>query len=497
MKQSISGLYQKLKGTREAYVDRAKNCAKLTIPSLFPESSTNGETLYVPYQGIGARALKSLASKIQLSLFPPENSFFRLTVEPTEREKLGEKTLGKLDQSLTRLERMVNDYLELKNIKNTAFEAIKQLIVAGNALVYLGKDSFKMFRLDKYVVQRNMEGEVELIIVEEPVTKADLPKSIQKLITDDDPKQKTVKVHTLIRIQKGKWVSDQYIQDELIPSSHSEYAIGRCPWVPLRMVQMSGEDYGRSYVEEHIGDLSSLETLSKSMSESAKAAARIVWLVRPNGITDINALNRAKNGAYVPGNPEDLVCLQLNKQADMAITKTEADEIRRGIAQAFLMQSSLQRSGERVTAEEIRTLASELEQVLGGVYSLLSMEMQAPIVSVAIGRLEAAGAIPQFPKGTFKPSIVTGVDALGRGQDYQRLVTAMNTMAPMGEAAMTAVDMGELWSRVLASLNVPERGLIKSAEQLDDERKQEQAAQLMQALGPQALQMQAAMQQQQ
>lgn len=491
MKQSVSGIYQKLKGTREAYVTRAKSCAKLTIPSLFPETDSNGETLYVPYQGIGARALKSLASKIQLSLFPPENSFFRLTVEPTEREKLGVDSQGKLDQALTRLERMVNDYLELKNIKNTAFEAIKQLIVSGNALIYMGKESFKMFRLDKYVVQRDMMGEVELIIVEEPLFKADLPKSIQKLITDDDPKQKTVKVYTCVRRQKGKWVSDQYLEDVLIPSSHAEYAIGRCPWIPLRMVQVSGEDYGRSYVEEHIGDLSSLETLSKSMSESAKAAARIVWLVRPNGITDLNALNRARNGAYVAGNPEDLVCLQFNKQADMAITKTEADEIRRGISQAFLMQSSLQRSGERVTAEEIRTLASELEQVLGGVYSLLSMELLMPIVSVAIGRLEADGVIPSFPKGTFKPSIVTGVDALGRGQDYQRLVTAMNTMAPMGEAAMTAVDMGELWSRVLASLNVPERGLIKSAEQLDNERKQEQAAQLMQVMGPQALQMQA------
>lgn len=480
-------------GERAAYVTRAKKCALLTIPSLFPEDGSKGENLYAPYQGIGARALKSLASKIFLALFPPESPFFRLKVDPEEVEAKGDQTQGKIDAALARLERLIVDALEVRTVRPAAYEAIKQLIVAGNVLVYVGKDKFKVFRLDKYVIRRDQMGTPIEIIVEEPYKKETLPDGIKAMLGASYNDKDVVKAYTWIRRDGDKWVTDQYVEDNLVPNSHSEYNLDRCPWLPLRMVQVTGEDYGRSYVEEHMGDLSSLETLSKSMSESAKAAARIVWLVRPNGVTDITALNRAKNGAYVAGNPEDLVCLQLNKQADMAITKAEADEIRRGISQAFLMQSSLQRSGERVTAEEIRTLANELEQVLGGVYSLLSVELQAPIVSVVIGRLEAEGVIPAFPKGTFKPAIVTGVDALGRGQDYQRIVTAMNTMAPMGESAMAAVDMGELWSRVLSSLNVPENGLIKSAEQLDGERKQEQAAQLMQAMGPEALKMQGGM----
>ncbi|WP_416142518.1 portal protein [Escherichia coli] len=46
--------------------------------------------------------------------------------------------------------------------------------------------------------------------------------------------------------------------------------------------------------------------------------------------------------------------------------------------------SAVQRTGERVTAEEIRYVASELEDTLGGVYSILSQELQLPLVRVLL-----------------------------------------------------------------------------------------------------------------
>lgn len=225
------------------------------------------------------------------------------------------------------------------------------------------------------------------------------------------------------------------------------------------------------------------------------AAARIVFLVRPNGVTDVAALNKASNGSFVPGNPDDIHCVQLDKHNDLAIAKTQSDEVRQGIAQAFLMNTAVQRKGERVTAEEIRTLTGELEQVLGGVYALLSAELQVPLVGVMIGRLEQEQAIPEFPKDTFKPSIVTGVDAMGRGQDFQRLMTLTNALQPFGDHAYRRVEMGELIKRLAAALSVEEDGLIRPQEDIDKEDQQRQAMELMQRMGPEALKQKAQQQQ--
>lgn len=487
MNVTPKALYATLSGKREPYVTRARSCAALTIPSLFPPEGTQGENLLAPYQGMGARAVKALSSKIFMALLPPEAPFFRLKLAPEEREGLSDKTLGQVEEALSQLERLVMDALETRVIRPAAYEAIKQLLVSGNVLMYLGPEKARVFRLDGYVVRRNSMGEVMDIIVQEAYRTKDLSVELSDALTVEQRGEEVVKLYTHITRVTGGWEATQWVEDVPVPGTKSFYAEGRSPWLPLRMVPSSGEDYGRSYVEEHIGDFQSLESLTKSINLAAKAAARIVFLVRPNGMTNVKAMNEAANGGFVPGNPDDIHCVQLDKQADLAIAKAEADQIRAGIAAAFLMTESIQRSGERVTAEEIKTMAAELESVLGGVYSLLSAEFQSPLVGVALGRLESEGAIPEFPKDTFKPSIITGMDAMGRGADLQRIITSINVMAPMGPAAMASIKMDELWKRVLASTGVEEKGLIKSQEEMQQEQKQAQAAELMSKLGPEAL----------
>ena len=44
------------------------------------------------------------------------------------------------------------------------------------------------------------------------------------------------------------------------PGSEGQYKKDLMPWIALRMVHLDGEDYGRSFVEEYLGDLKSLET---------------------------------------------------------------------------------------------------------------------------------------------------------------------------------------------------------------------------------------------
>ena len=57
-KNSIQAQYNKLELDREVYLERARDCAELTIPTLFPPKSAHGATEYkTPYQSIGARGV--------------------------------------------------------------------------------------------------------------------------------------------------------------------------------------------------------------------------------------------------------------------------------------------------------------------------------------------------------------------------------------------------------------------------------------------------------
>lgn len=157
--------------------------------------------------------------------------------------------------------------------------------------------------------------------------------------------------------------------------------------IPVRLFKMDGEHYSRSYVEEYIGDLKTLEGLSKAIAEMSAIAASVIYLVRPNGVTQPSKIMKTKNGGFVTGNKEDVTCLSLDKTQDMQIAKMTADAIESRLSYAFMLNSAVQRSGERVTAEEIRYVANELEDTLGGIYSILSQELQLPLANTLLNIL--------------------------------------------------------------------------------------------------------------
>jgi len=251
----------------------------------------------------------------------------------------------------------------------------------------------------------------------------------------------------------------------------------------LRWSAIDGEDYGRSYVEEYLGDLISLEGLSKAIVEASAVAAKIVYLLNPNGVTRLKDLTKAESGDVILGKQDDVTSLQTDKQADMRIAYEAAKTISDRLSFAFLMHSSVQRDAERVTAEEVRYMASELEDALGGVYSILSQEFQLPLVNRLIDRMTKAKKLPALPKGVVKPAIVTGLEALGRGHDLNKYLTMLKALQPLGpEVLARHMNPGDFISRIATSLGIDAAGLVKSDEQIAQETQQAQQQQMMQQM---------------
>ena len=246
-----------------------------------------------------------------------------------------------------------------------------------------------------------------------------------------------------------------------VAGTEGSYPLTACPYIPVRMVRLDGEDYGRSYCEEYLGDLNSLETITEAITKMAKVASKVVGLVNPNGITQPRRLNKAATGEFVAGRVEDINFLQLTKGQDFTIAKSVADAIEQRLGWAFLLNSAVQRNAERVTAEEIRYVAGELEATLGGVYSVQSQELQLPIVRVLMNQLQSAGMIPDLPKEAVEPTVSTGLEALGRGQDLEKLTQAVNMMTGLQQLSQDPdINLPTLKLRLLNALGIDTAGLL-------------------------------------
>ena len=400
---SIHQRYEKLETERTPFLTRARECSKLTLPTLVPDSGhSSSSTFDTPFQGIGARGVNNLASKLLLALVPPNSPFFRLTVDDFKLQELTQQegARAEVEEALSSIERAVMSEIESSSVRIATFEALKHLLVAGNVLLYLPeKGGMRVFHMDRYVIKRDPMGNALEMITKEDISPETLTPELQMLCDMDPDKDdgyghESVQLYTRV-IRDGKnWKVSQELKGKEVPNSEGTYPLEKTPWIPLRLSRIDGESWGRGYVEEYLGDLKSLETLTQAIVEGSAASAKVLFLVRPNGTTRARVLAEAPNGAIREGDAADVSTLQVQKQGDFQIAFQTAQEIKERLAYAFLMNSSVQRNAERVTAEEIRYMAGELEDALGGIYSILSQEFQLPLVNRLLLQMQKQRKVP-------------------------------------------------------------------------------------------------------
>lgn len=490
--ETAKSAYSRLENDRKPYVTRAEDCAKFTIPSLFPKEADDGSTNYdTPYQSVGARGVNNLASKLLLALFPPNSPFFRLDVRDDILKYLEATPDAKqqIEQKLVQQEQILQKYIESNQIRVTLQEGLKQLIVAGNGLLFLPpkEGGIKLYRLNNYVIQRDAMGNVIQLITVDKLSYATLPADIQSLVAGSEQKEPDSEVevytHVFYSYTDQRVYSYQEIDEKRLPGYDQNFPLHACPWIPLRLVKVDGESYGRSYAEEYLGDLKTLEQLQKAIVEVSAIAATVINLVNPNGITQVRKLVNCKNGGFVPGRADDITTLQLEKAQDMQIAKTTADALEARLSYVFMLNSAVQRNGERVTAEEIRYVAGELEDTLGGIYAILSQELQLPLVKCLMSQLQAQGQLPDMPDGMVEPAITTGMEAIGRGHDLTKLQTFMQVVGQNPEA-LAAINWTGFTLAIASSCGIDTTGIIKTPEQIQQEQQQALLSNMAQGAAP-------------
>lgn len=493
---SAKSRYDALASGRNQFLQTAIDAAKLTIPYLMKhdEEDSNYKTLLTPWQSVGAKGVSTLASKLMLALLPPQTSFFKLQIDDATllSGELNPAMRSDLDLSFAKIERTILESIAASDDRVVVHQALKHLVVAGNALIFMDKDKLKLYPLNRYVVERDGLGNVIEIVTKEKIHK----KLLKSVLPEPDPLKTTdestgyssddIDVYTHIKRDNNRFIWHQEVYDKIIPGSQGKAPLDSTPWLPLRFNTVDNEPLGRGRVEEYIGDLKNLEALSQAICEGSAAAAKVVFTVSPSSTTKPSTLAKAGNGAIIQGRPDDIGVVQVGKTADFATAYQMIQQLERRLSEAFLVLTV--RQSERTTAEEVRMTQMELEQQLGGLFSLLTVEFLVPYLNRKLSVFQKTGEIPRLPKNIVKPTIVAGVNALGRGQDRESLQMFMQTVAQtMGpQAIQQYINPEEVVKRLAAAQGIDALNLVKTAQQLEQERQAEMQQQQEMALTQQA-----------
>lgn len=506
---TLAAAFARLSSQSSGAISRGRDCAKYTLPYLAPQDGTKKaadvSSVAGGFSRYGARLVKSLAGKMLLAVLPPRHPFFRFSLAldvQVEADAADVSQRTEISKTLGLIESRVQDEIESGNKRTVILEALRNLIVVGAGLLYLDDDGdMRFFPLGSYVVARDGMQNVTQIVTAERIAVEALPATIRDAVRNllklqvQDPgaaftePQSEVTLFTGVTRGDTEWTAVQEVEGLEVPGSQVTYPLDACPWMPQDWNLISGENYGRSHVEDHLGDLKTLEGLTAAFTRGTAAASKLLFLRNPNGLLTAKKAATAVTGDILDGKADDLTPVTASRAADFSTLRAQMGDLRGELGMAFCMNTGIQRSGERVTAEEIRYMAQELDAALGGIYTALAQSLQAPLLRRVMGVLERQGAIPKLPPETVRPVVTTGLDAIGRSAELDTLKGFVEDVVQLGgpQALQTYINPGELIARLALAYGIRSQGLVVPPEVVAQRQQAAQMQSLAATLGPNAI----------
>lgn len=431
--QSAEQWWTALMADKQTLMFRIERYAALTIQKIcLPEGfDSAGTDQSHDYQSLGAQGVNNLTNKLMLAMFAPSRPFFRIEAGPDSRAQMAQNGIAEQDVQplFSKTERGAVNKLDELGQRPKLYTVMRHLIIAGNVQLCLEKDSMRVIALRNFCVKRDSTGRVHSNIIKECVKFDELDPAAQKALGN--------KYTADTKVDHYKWITwdyenqrynmTQWVNADQLPTEFSgRWTEEDCPYVVLTWDLADDSDYATGLVEEYLGDLEALSALSEAIVNAAILGTEFRWLVNPSGVTQAEDLAASKNGDALPGKPEDIAPTSGGNAQSLQTAIEVASIYTKRLSLAFMMSSQLTRDAERVTAEEIRQNAIELDTTFGGTYSTLAQTMQGKIA-----RWLLKASDNPITGTDLKIIIITGLDALSRNGDLDNLRAAFQDLAQL------------------------------------------------------------------
>lgn len=407
---------------------RVERYAALTIPKVCLPSGFNVESMDQThdYQSLGAQAVNHVVNKLMTAMFAPSRPFFRVAEGKQTKKMAAEAGIDEtaIGEILAKMERDGSKMLDKLAQRPKLYQALRHLVITGNVLMILDKKQIRVMGLRYFCVKRTHDGQVHTLVIREQLCFNELDERIQALWDTKYQPTDMVSLYRYIRKVRGGYIMEQSVDEQKLPKDFSaRWTNDKFPYRVLAWDLADESDYGTGLVEDYAGDFEAASVLAESIVTGAVVGTEFRWVANPNGITSIEDFRNSVNGDTIPGNAKDINAISPPVAEGVKIAQSVSQEYAQRIGRGFLMGSAVVRDAERVTAEEVRMQAMELESAFGGVYSALAPSMQEPTALWMLDNADLAVA-----GSDLSVVIVTGLDALSRNGDLENLKLGIATL---------------------------------------------------------------------
>lgn len=523
---TIANEYKSLAGKRQSVLEKARLCAALTKPWLLPpEGQTEDQKLPENYQSLGSRGLTNLEGRLLLSIFPPTAPWFTLDVAPQLRARLqgSPDRLQAYRNSLYLQELIMLAKLESMSIdrrgrhhqgfRNAKRKSLSQTLALGDSLQRLHNNyQLQVFRLDRYVTQRDSSGQVIQHITMESVDSLSITTNRKtnteivlecnlemSTLLEQSPQDRMQELYTrcLWQPQSETWLISSELNGAVFHTSEEPVS----PFFATPFELAPEEHYGRGFVEQNLGDVRSVDNLRERFLDYAALATKMTPVRDASSLMEDADLARP-TGEPVTGRVEggkvvDIAYLTVDKLGDMQGSIAVHDRIAKDLSAAMGLESDVQPRKERVTATQVQRIANELETMFGGLYSTIAELEQVPMLRRLRYQMERDGLLNPLPDGAVDIAALTGVQAVRRDVDLQKILQAIQVLGTLNPEMMQRVDTDKLIEILIRYLGIDEPGLIKTEADVQAEAQRQLQQQLAARAGEQAIESTAAIAEQQ
>lgn len=476
-------LYRRSQPARE----RAQANAALTIPEAYlPDGGLiDDHSGQVSYQSIGYRGVNNIVNVMANLLFRTSRSFFRLAPSKEWLRKHPTADTAALEADMAAIESRATEAWVQRGDHDKLIQALIQVAVVGQAVLWFDKDQdvFRVVPFRNYCIDRLFDGSIGTLIIAEQLRVLDLREDLRQTLLDaGKAPMAPVALYTRLMAQPdGKYLQEVSVDDgPVIPDLTQTFDKDKLPFATPFWSLPPEASYGISLVDGLRGDLHKLNILAATQTRGILNILDWRTLVNPGGLTDIEDFKESEPGDPIAGKPEDIaVSVTGDPKIVELITAVMAD-IERRLAAAFLVEQATFRTGERVTAEEVRRTVDSLERQYTGIYAAMAHHLQQPLARWILDMVDFSKDL------SIDVTVVTGLDALSRATEADNLQRTLLTMAQLAtlpddlrarmkqQEITTAIGAG--YGVDMSKFLIPEEEFQKQQEQLQQQQMAMQVA---------------------